>query len=367
MNEPLVRTAGATPVKDGVVDCDIHPLPARPDDVLAYMPERWQEHHRVYGSHFRAPFRESSPWPRAAPAISRRDAWPPNGNVPGSDLPFMREQHLDLHNIEFGILQVLGFATGSQRNLDYSAAIASALNQWQLDYWCNPEPRLKGSIVIPTEDPEAAVAEIERWAGHPAFAQIFMTPRLTEPMGRRRYWPIYEAASRHNLPIGIHGGGHGAHATTGGGWPSYYIEEHPTAGQSAQALITSLIVEGVLERWTNLRFVVVEAGFAWVPALGWRLDKHWRRLRSEVPHIERLPSEQMHQHFWFTTQPVDEPERPDDMRRTFDWIGWDRILYASDYPHWDFDDPRYAFPFRLSPEERAMLFRDNAVSLFGLA
>lgn len=365
MNAILERQRPAA-AKQKIVDCDIHPVPRQPEDLLQYLPERWREHHRVYGNHFRAPFRESSPWPRAAPAIARRDAWPPDGSPAGSFLPFMREQHLDLYDIEYGILQVLAMATGSQRNLEYGAALASALNRWQLDYWCTPEPRLKGSIVIACEHVEAAVAEIDKWGGHPAFVQVFMTPRLTEPMGRRRFWPIYEAAARHNLPIGVHGGGYGGHSVTGGGWPRYYVEEHPSTAQSAQALITSLVFEGVLERYPTSRFIVVESGFAWVPSMKWRMDKHWQRLKSEVPHVKRLPSEQVHDHFWFTTQPVDEPETIADMAELFEWIGWDRVLYSSDYPHWDFDDPRTAFPFRMTAEQRSMLFRDNAVSLFGL-
>jgi predicted TIM-barrel fold metal-dependent hydrolase len=189
---------------------------------------------------------------------------------------------------------------------------------------------------------------------------------LTEPMGRRRFWPIYEAAARHNLPIGVHGGGYGGHSVTGGGWPRYYVEEHPSTAQSAQALITSLVFEGVLERYPTSRFIVVESGFAWVPSMKWRMDKHWQRLKSEVPHVKRLPSEQVHDHFWFTTQPVDEPETIADMAELFEWIGWDRVLYSSDYPHWDFDDPRYAFKTPLSEQERAKLFNANARAVYRL-
>ncbi len=102
--------------------------------------------------------------------------------------------------------------------------------------------------------------------------------------------------------------------------------------------------------------MIVEAGFAWVPSLAWRLDQHWARMRDEVPHLTRPPSEYIREHLWFTTQPMDEPERPNDLRDIIDWIGWDRILFATDYPHWDFDNPLTAFKIRMSPEERRMVF-----------
>ena len=56
--------------------------------------------------------------------------------------------------------------------------------------------------------------------------QINVSPRANEPLGRRRYWPIYARAEELGLPLGIHVGGYGGHAPTGGGWPSYYAEEH---------------------------------------------------------------------------------------------------------------------------------------------
>ncbi len=62
-------------------------------------------------------------------------------------------------------------------------------------------------------------------------------------------------------------------------------------------------------------------------------------MRDEVPHLKRPPSEYIREQMWFTTQPMDEPERPEDLRAILDWIGWDRLLFATDYPHWDMDNP----------------------------
>jgi predicted TIM-barrel fold metal-dependent hydrolase len=130
--------------------------------------------------------------------------------------------------------------------------------------------------------------------------------------------------------------------------------------------IASLVIEGVFERFPRLRVIFIESGFSWVPALKWRLDQHRQRFADEVRHLRRLPSEYIRDHIWFTTQPVDEPERPKDMRAIIDWIGTDRLLYSSDYPHWDFDDPRHTFKIPLSSEERRTIFHDNAHAFYGV-
>ena len=132
-------------------------------------------------------------------------------------------------------------------------------------------------------------------------------------------------------------------------------------------LVTSLVIEGVFEHIPNLRVALVEGGFAWLPSLSWRLDKHYKRLREEVPHLKRLPSEYIRSNIWVTTQPIEEPERPEDLLATCEWIGWDRIMFSTDYPHWDFDDPTRALRVRLPAADRARIFGGNAMALYGLA
>jgi predicted TIM-barrel fold metal-dependent hydrolase len=96
------------------------------------------------------------------------------------------------------------------------------------------------------------------------------------------------------------------------------------------------------------------------------MDKHWARFRSEVPHVKRPPSEYVRERVWFTTQPVEEPDDPAHLADIMGWIGWDRVMFSTDYPHWDYDDPRQAFKFGLTAGQRAAVFRDNARALYGL-
>ncbi|WP_431270556.1 amidohydrolase family protein [Dankookia sp. P2] len=100
---------------------------------------------------------------------SRRDAWPPNGGTPASDLDFLRFQLLDNYGTDIGVLNPLQPSGQGDRNNAFSAAMAHAVNEWQLEHWLRKEPRLRGSIVVPYEDPAASAAEIRKRAGDPRF------------------------------------------------------------------------------------------------------------------------------------------------------------------------------------------------------
>jgi uncharacterized protein len=350
--------------RTGIVDCDIHPTMRSQADLAPWLAERWRSHLAAYGLQPRMPFTSGTQYPKAAPATARRDAWPPAGGPPGSDLPFLREQLLDANDIALGILTPLHAAA---RNTDLDGAYCTAVNEWQLERWIRPEPRLRGSITIAHEDPELAVDEIARRANDRNFVQVLLPSKTNEPLGRKRYWPIFAAAQAANLPIAVHvnsvGGGY---ASTPGGWPSYYLQDHHINVHSFQAMIASLVFEGVLETFPRLRMVMIEGGFAWLPPLCWRLDAQWNRMRDEVPLCKRPPSSYIREQVWFTTQPMEEPEQADHLRDTLSWIGQDRIMFATDYPHWDYDDPRHAFPIRLTEQEHTAIFRENALSLYGL-
>jgi predicted TIM-barrel fold metal-dependent hydrolase len=227
-----------------IIDCDVHPSLHARSDLNPFLAKRWQEHLKTYGDHLRTPYIGTTPYPRSSPLISRRDAWPPTGGPPGSDLDFMRKQHLDPLDIEFGILQVLDLFIFSQQNLEFGAAIQRAINEWQLAHWTSRDPRLKASILVGQDDTALAIAEIERCAKIGQYVQINVSPRANEPLGRRRYWPIYERAQELGLPLGIHVGGYGGHAPTGSGWPSFYVEEHQTNAHTVAAQLTSLVLEG---------------------------------------------------------------------------------------------------------------------------
>jgi uncharacterized protein len=347
-----------------IADCDIHHSPKDITLLYPYLERRWQRHIEEYGLIPRQAYQAGPAYVKGQPDASRRDAWPPNGGRPGSDLAFMAEQHLGPNNVELGVLNMIRPHPGAFPNLDLSAAVCRAVNDWQIAEWTQKDKRLKASILVPYEDGQAAVSEIERCAGHPDFVQVLLLSRTVEPMGQRRYWPIYEAAARAQLPVGVHAFGFGGSPASAGGWPSYYIEDMVGHAQSAQNALTSLVIEGVFERFVDFRLVLIETGFAWVPPLCWRLDKIWKKLRSETPHLKRPPSEYIRDRVWLTTQPMEEPEVRKHLSDTIAWIGWDKLLFASDYPHWDYDEPARALALPIDNTQRTKLFIDNAKAVY---
>jgi uncharacterized protein len=364
MNIPVRETRA--PQKLSFVDGDIHPAFRKLSDLYPFLPTRWREHLQTFGEHLRQGVSGQLAYPRMMASGMRVDTFPEDG-PPGSDLELMRKQHLDANGVEIGMLVALSRGGMEERNLDFAAALSRAVNDWQLETWVKPEPRLRAGIVVPQEDAAYSASEIESRASDRRFVQVLFSPRASDPIGHRRYWPIYEAAERNNLPIGLHSAGFsGGHPSTGSGWPTYYMQEHYAFSTSMQSVVTSLIFEGVFDRFPNLKIVLIEGGFSWAPALGWRMDKHWERMRSEIPHVKRPPSEYLRERFWFTTQPIEEPQKPEHLADVIGWLGWDRLIFSSDYPHWDFDHPRHAFKFALTDAQKAMVFRGNAKAVYGL-
>jgi predicted TIM-barrel fold metal-dependent hydrolase len=164
----------------------------------------------------------------------------------------------------------------------------------------------------------------------------------------------------------MHAFGFAGRAPTPGGWPSFYLEDMVAHANAFQAHLASLVLEGVFERLPDLRFIMIEGGFGWLPSFCWRLDKLFHRMRDEVPHVTRLPSETIRAQVWTTTQPMEEPTtRKAHLTDLLDWIGWDRLLFASDYPHWDFDNPELVLPPGLTEAQRHAVFIGNVLALYG--
>ena len=209
---------------------------------------------------------------------------------------------------------------------------------WIAAEFLDKEPRLRASIVIPTQSPEMAVNEIERLGNDKRFVSVLMLVMDENPLGRRLYWPIYAAAERHNLPICVHAGSTYKHPVTSVGWPSYYTEDYASNAAAFHNMISSFICEGVFAKFSNLKIVLAESGFTWLPAHLWRLTKFWRGLRAEIPWVDRPPIEIAREHFRLTLQPIDAPPTPEQLERLMDHMGSDEmLLYSTDYPHWQFD------------------------------
>jgi predicted TIM-barrel fold metal-dependent hydrolase len=344
----------------GAIDCDIHL--AVPDGrvLLPYFEEYWREHVLARGLE-----RESfdiSAYPPDAPPNVRPD-WKPAKGPAGSDFGLLQAQALDAFQTRHAICNVLhgGQIVFSE---DMAAAFCRALNDWVAKEWLDRDPRLRASITVPIHSPELAAKEIERLSGDHRFVQVLLLVMAEIPLGRRPNWPIYRAAERHGLPVGIHAGSAYRHAPTATGWPSYYLEDVVAQSQGFAGAVTRLVTEGVFVEFPRLKFVLLESGVTWLPAYLWRLNKTWRGVRAEVPWLDRAPSAYIRDHIRLTMQPFDAPPRADQLERIIEQIGSDEmLLFATDYPHWHFDGTD-ALPDGLSPALTRKILVDNALSTY---
>lgn len=156
-----------------------------------------------------------------------------------------------------------------------------------------------------------AVAEIERWATHPAMVQVIVPGGAPMPYGNRIYEPIWEAAAAAaDLPVCARFGAEGsgiAAPPTGAGYSATYLEIRAARPQVAQAHVASLLASGVFEKFPKLKFLFIEFHVWWVPSLIWQLDADWKSLRDYTPWLKRAPSEYLRQHIKFGSQPIEEP------------------------------------------------------------
>jgi predicted TIM-barrel fold metal-dependent hydrolase len=314
------------------IDCDVHPAVPGVAALLPYLDDHWRNSVVERG----IDSLDSISYPPNAPLTARADFRDAAGGA-GGDAAALSRQVLDHWGAGVAILNCL-YGVQAVFNEDMAAGFARAVNTWVAKEWLDREPRLRASIVVPLQNVEHAVDEIEHWAADKRFVQVLVLAMGEAPLGRRSFWPVFAAAERHGLPIGIHAGSSYRHPVTALGWPTYYVEDYASQSQGFQSQTASLITEGVFTKFPGLKVVLIESGVTWAPAFLWRFSKFWRGLRTEVPWVDRPPAEIFRDHFRMTIQPFDAPDTGDEIARAIEHLRSDEILlYASDYPHWQFD------------------------------
>ena len=265
------------------IDCDVHVNVPSMQALLPHLDEYWRDSVVDRGMNSL----ELISYPPNAPLTARPD-WRGKGGAPADTLDALRTHALDRWNIDVAICHCL-YGVQLLYSEDMAAAFAKAVNDWVAKEWLDRDPRLRASIVVPMQNTEFAVAEIERCAVDKRFVQVLVLCMGEMPLGRRQYWPVYEAAERHGLPLGIHAGSSYRHPLTSLGWPSWYVEDYAAMSQGFQSQVASLVCEGVFVKYPKLKVVLLESGVTWLPAFLWRLSKFWRGVRLEVPWIDRSP------------------------------------------------------------------------------
>lgn len=251
-----------------------------------------------------------------------------------------------------------------------SAAICRAYNRWLHDFCSAAPDRLIGVAVTALHDPELAAEEARHAVEELGLrgCTIRPNPYAGRNLEDRAYDGFYAEVARLDVPLAIHEGA--------GAYMPQYGERHPshlarhamchTMEQMGAAF--SMTVGGVMERHPTLDVALLEAGGGWLPYWLDRLDEHvhWlRHARNETGHLTMRPSDYFRRQGWIHCEP-DDPS----LRSVVDYLGADRILWATDYPHPDGRFPGVVDELMetkaLSPEEIAFFGGGNAQVLYRL-
>ncbi|MGI0092244.1 MAG: amidohydrolase family protein [Nitrososphaerales archaeon] len=284
---------------------------------------------------------------------------------------FSREQTVDIfvnrmHDI--GIKRSMIFPNmllniGNHPDNNFEVAISNAFTDYMVDNFLDKYPQLLSFILVPANSPDRAAELIDRVGSEKGIAGLMITTHRRSLAGDESWLPIYEAARRKNLPICFH---------ASLSWiPPYdklksIFPFHSLAFPFNIILqLTSLLSSGIPERFPDLKFVFIEGGVTWIPWIMNRLDSVYMMMRSEAPILKKLPSEYIKQ-FYFSSQPLEHPQKRSDLEFAFKAFNAEtQLMYASDYPHHDFDVPSviYGLPF-LTTEAKKNILGETARKVF---
>jgi predicted TIM-barrel fold metal-dependent hydrolase len=357
-----------------IIDSDVHHNWKTDEEIISRLPAEWRNYVLSPGGGRRLPIRSSGfayAHPRGG-VNKRLETFPADGSPAASDYGLLKEQLLDRFHVERAILAYdLISSHAALPNPEFANALIRAINDWVVEGWLSiNDDRLCGVVFIPVETPDVGAAEIRRMARHARVAEARLPWTLGKPFGHPIYDPIYKAAVENGLPVSlhIHGGesqGGLAHHNAAGR-ANTFLEFHALLAQPTFHHVASLVTHGVFERFPDLKFLLVETGVAWIPWLLWALDSQYENLKRESAWVKRLPSEYFRDHIRVTTQPLELTDEPGQLIELLEAFGGleDVLCFSSDYPHWDFDDPRY-IAGKLPTSWHRKVFYENAQAFYG--
>lgn len=361
------REIGTETVQVRVVDSDVHPTPRR-GELADFYPAEFKDLFMNRAKDGGSPVYYDAPDFAHAFAM-RVDTFPDDGEFAGTDPHMTFRQVVMESGSDIVILGPTTLSAGQTE--EETHAIAQATNLWQDQRWLDSEhnwhQRFRGSIMAAADAPELAATEIDTWAEHPYFSQVLIGAEMRPSWGHPKYDPMWEAATRNNIPVACHlgRGQYNELPMSPVGFMSYNHDFMVTYSMLAANQVISLIFDGVFDRFPTLQIVLIEHAFTWILPLMWRMDAIYAARGSETG-LKRKPSDYVKDHIWFTTQPLDYPEDKLELTHALEWMEADKILlFSSDYPHWTFDEPRWVAKHMPENMREKIMFQ-NAIDLYNL-
>lgn len=243
--------------------------------------------------------------------------------------------------------------------------LMKAYNRWFVEHVLPKDSRIKTMLGLPFENPAACLETIREFADHPGVIGFLVTSQRHAGVHRNEYLPVYAELQERGLPLGFHAGPswQDSMTTTMNRFLSVHAMSFVTCNMTH---LTNWIVNGMPERFPDLRTIWIESGLAWIPFMMQRLDHEYLMRQSEAPMLRQLPSDYMRQ-MYFTSQPMEITDMK-LLEATFEAMNAENtLLYSSDWPHWDFDVPGriMTLPF-LDDAAKRNILGGNARKVFNL-
>ena len=254
---------------------------------------------------------------------------------------------------------------GLHPSAEQEIALSFAYNRWLTEQVLPGDSRLTALIYLPFCDADACLRTVEEFADKPGVVGFNITSVRYKPVHHNQYMKVYAAMQERGMPLGFH---------AGPSWDDQWMRQIDRfIGVHAISFVlcnmvhlTNWILHGLPERFPNLPVIWIESGLAWIPFMMQRLDNEFLMRSSEAPMLKKLPSEYMKDMF-YSSQPI-ERHNLKLLESTFEAMNAKtQLLYASDWPHWDFDSPSsiWDIPF-LDEETKRNILGGNANRLFNL-
>ena len=239
-----------------------------------------------------------------------------------------------------------------------AADLCRAYNDWLADTWLSRDARLRATIVVPAQDPAAAAAEIHRLAGRDEFVGVFLPGGARIPYGNPIYDPIWRAADgvRSAGRVHVHYEGVGISGPlTGAGHPDFYIEYHALLGSEPPGPSRIGTVPRRLRALPRSQDAADGGRAGGLPGPAVAAGHQLEVVSQRDSILRRRPSEYVWDHVRFTHPAARVAGRaPAASQCARAAAAWETLCFASDYPHWDFDEPNLTL--RLCPPNGARRF-----------
>jgi uncharacterized protein len=257
--------------------------------------------------------------------------------------PKIQLKDMDIDGIDIQVIFPSHLSLSAEKEVDLATDIARAYNDWLAEFCAADPRRLKGVAMVALQDVRAAIAEARRAVEQLGFVGVMMPTNVRDQdIGKRSFWPFYEEIERLGVGLALHGGIRAAERMHGR-FDSFISVHCVSFPFECMAALTGLIFAGVPEMFPKLRIAALEACCGWVPFLMDRLDEEFEKRGSrEAPLLRKKPSNYMADDQFFYAFELEESTLP----YVIDRIGADKLLYSSDYPHWDTSWPNTVRTFR---------------------